>query len=80
MSELFQRSVDGQLSEGAEKLNVRHTNQLLDELFKSRDVLGERAYKQLSSLYTNKEHYGRNVRLGMSAREAGKLVDRAQKK
>ena len=80
MSELFQRSVDGQLSEGAERLNIRHTNQLLDDLFQSRDTLSKRAFKQLSSLYTNKEHYGRNVRLGMSAQEAGKLVDRAQKK
>ena len=80
MSEIFQRGVDGQLSEGAEKLNIRHTNQLLDDLFNSREVLGKRAYKQLDSLYTNKEHYGRNVRLGMSAREAGKVVDRAHKK
>jgi hypothetical protein len=80
MADLFQRGPEAQLSEHAEKMNVQHTNQLLDELFKSRDVLGERAYKQLSSLYTNKEHYGRNVRLGMSAREAGKLVDRALKK
>ena len=80
MSELFQRGAGGQLSEHAEKMNVHYTNQLLDDLFSSREVLGKRAFKQLSSLYTNKEHYGRNIRLGMSAREAGKLVDRALKK
>jgi hypothetical protein len=80
MADIFQRGPEAQLSEGAEKMNIRHTNHLLDDLFKSRDVLGERAYKQLDSLYTTKEHYGRNVRLGMSAREAGKIVDRAHKK
>jgi len=77
VSDLFQRRPEAQLSSAAETLNLRHTNLLLDQLFKSRDVLAERAFRQLSSLFTNKEHYGRNVRLGMSAQEASRVLKRA---
>ena len=76
---LFQRNPEALLSEGAEQSNVAITNQMLDDLFSRRDEMSKKAYSQLSSLYTNKEHYGRNTRLGMSAREASKLVNRAFK-
>ena len=74
---LFQRSPEALLSEGAERSNVAVTNQMLDDLFSRRDVMGKKAYSQLRSLFTNKEHYGRNTRLGMSANESSKLVNRA---
>ena len=77
MAELFQRSPEALLSEGAEKSNVATTNEMLDGLFSRRDEFSKKAYSQLSSLYTNKQHYGRNTRLGMSAAEASKLVNRA---
>lgn len=77
MSDLFQRKPEAQLSSAAETLNLRDSNLLLDELFRSRDVLAARAYRQLASLFTNKEHYGRNVRLGVSAEQASKLLKRA---
>jgi hypothetical protein len=77
MNSLFQRKPEAQLSSAAETLNLRDTNLLLDQLFGSRDVLAERAFRQLSSLFTNREHYGRNVRLGMSAQEASRLLKAA---
>jgi hypothetical protein len=77
MADLFQRKPEAQLSSAAETLNLRDTNLLLDQLFGSRDVLAERAFRQLSSLFTNREHYGRNVRLGMSAQEASRLLKAA---
>jgi hypothetical protein len=77
MRDLFSRSPSAQLTSGAEKLNVQESNELLDRLFASRDVLATRAYRQLSSQFTNQEHYGRNVRLGMSAAEASRMVDKA---
>ena len=79
MPQLFHRGPSGQLSSAAEKLNVQHTNQLLDELFRSRSALGKKAFEQLNGLYATNDHFGRNVRLGMSAAEASKAVDRAQK-
>jgi hypothetical protein len=77
MASLFQRAPEAQLTSAAETLNLRDTNLLLDQLFPSRDVLAERAYRQLSSLFTNREHYGRNVRLGMSADAASKVLKAA---
>ena len=77
---VFQRGPEGQLSEGAEMSNVAVTNKMLDDLFSRRDAMTKRSYSQLSSLYTNKEHYGRNTRLGMSAAEASKMVSRAFKR
>ena len=77
MADLFQRKPEAQLSSAAETLNLRDTNLLLDQLFGSRDVLAERAFRQLSSLFTNREHYGRNIRLGMSAQEASRLLKAA---
>jgi hypothetical protein len=77
MKTLFQRAPEAQLSSAAETLNLRDSNLLLDELFKSRAVLAERSYRQLASLFTNKEHYGRNVRLGVSAEQASKLLKKA---
>lgn len=77
MANLFQRAPEAQLSSAAETLNLRDTNLLLDQLFPSRDVLAERAYRQLSSYFTNREHYGRNVRLGMSADAASKVLKAA---
>lgn len=77
MSDLFARPPTAQLTSAAEQLNVEETNALLDSLFNSRDVLATRAYRQLSNLFTNKDHYGRNTRLGMSAAEAGRMVSRA---
>jgi len=74
---VFQRRPEALLSEGAEQSNVAITNQLLDDLFGMRDEMSKKSYAQLSDLYTNKEHYGRNMRLGMSAEEASKLVTRA---
>ena len=76
---LFQRNPEALLSEGAEQSNVAITNQMLDDLFSRRDEMTKKSYAQLSSLYTNKEHYGRHTRLGMSAGEASKLVSRAFK-
>jgi hypothetical protein len=76
---LFQRNPEALLSEGAEKSNVAITNQMLDGLFARRDEMTKKSYSQLNSLYTNKQHYGRNTRLGMSADEASKLVTRAFK-
>lgn len=73
--ELFQRSET--LTHGAEMSNVANTNEILDDLFAKRESLAAKSYRQLSGLFTNKEHYGRNTRLGMSAREAGRLVNRA---
>ena len=79
MRELFQRNPESLLSEGAEQSNVAITNQMLDDLFSRRAEMTKKSYAQLSSLYTNKEHYGRNTRLGMSASEASKMVTRAFK-
>ena len=76
---LFQRNPEALLSEGAEQSNVAITNQMLDGLFSRRDQMAKKSYAQLSSLYTNKSHYGRNTRLGMSAGESSKLVTRAFK-
>jgi hypothetical protein len=76
-SGLFQRRPEALLTEGAEQSNVAITNQLLDDLFSRRDELEKKSYSQLSNLFTNKEHYGKGVRLGMSADEASKLVTRA---
>ena len=76
---VFQRNPEALLSEGAEQSNVAITNQMLDDLYARRDAMSKKSYAQLSSLYTNKEHYGRNTRLGMSAQEASKLVTRAFK-
>lgn len=76
---IFQRNPEALLSEGAEQSNVAITNQMLDDLFSRRDEMTKKSYSQLSSLYTNKEHYGRHTRLGMSAGEASKLVTRAFK-
>jgi hypothetical protein len=74
-NDLFQR--DHHLSHAAEMSNVANTNEILDDLFTRRDDLAARSYRQLSGLFSGKEHYGRNTRLGMSAREAGRLVNRA---
>lgn len=74
---LFQRDPHSLLSEGAERSNVSAANEMLDGLFSRRDEMAKKSYSQLSSLYTNKEHYGRNTRLGMSAAEASKLVNKA---
>ena len=76
---IFQRSPEALLSEGGEASNIAITNQMLDDLFSRRDEMSRKSYSQLSSLYTNKEHYGRNTRLGMSAREASKLLTRTFK-
>jgi hypothetical protein len=76
---LFQRNPEALLSEGAETANIANTNQMLDDLFSRRGAMAKRAYSQLSSLFTGKEHYGRNTRLGMSASEASKLTTRAFK-
>lgn len=76
-SGLFQRNPEALLTEGAENSNVQITNEMLDGLFSRRDEMAKKSYAQLSSLFTNKEHYGRNVRLGMSADEASKLITRA---
>ena len=78
-SELFQRNPEALLSQGSEISNIVNTNQMLDDLFSRRDEMAKRAYSQLDSLYTNKEHYGRNTRLGMSAAEASKMVNKVFK-
>jgi hypothetical protein len=62
------------LSEAAEKSNVQVTNAMLDLLFYNRQLLAKRAFEQLDKNFANKIHYGRNVRLGMSADEAGKKI------
>lgn len=74
---VFQRNPEALLTEGAEQSNLAVTNQMMDDLFARRDEMAKKSYSQLSSLFTNKEHYGRNTRLGMSAAEASKLVNRA---
>jgi hypothetical protein len=75
MRPLFQREKG--LTHAAEMSNVANTNEILDSLFTRRADLAARSYRQLSSLFSSKEHYGRNTRLGMSAGEASRLVTRA---
>jgi hypothetical protein len=77
MKELFQRKPEAMLSSAAEASNLAETNALLDTLFSNREVLATRAFRQLNSLFGTREHYGRNVRLGMSANEAGKALKRS---
>lgn len=75
MSNLFQR--EDKLTHAAEMSNVANTNEILDDLFRKRSDLAAKSYRQLSSLFSSKEHYGRATRLGMSAKESGRLVNRA---
>ena len=73
--DLFQRG--DKLTQAAEQSNVANTNEVLDDLFRRRGDLAAKSYRQLSSLFSSKEHYGKNTRLGMSAAEASRMVTRA---
>jgi len=76
---VFQRNPEAMLSQGMELSNVENTNAALSRLFDRKDEMARQSKDQLGSLFSSKDHYGRQTRLGMSADEASKVINRAFK-
>lgn len=77
---LRQRSGEATLSSGAEHSNARVINEFTDGLIARKGEMKKRCEAQLSDLFANaKNSYGRNRAVGLPAREASRLIDRAFK-
>ena len=76
---LFQRGPEGLLSESGERSNVESANGLLERLFDKKDEMAQQASSQLDELFSTKDHYGRQRRLGVRASDAASMALRAFK-
>jgi hypothetical protein len=77
------RQRDGHVvfTEGAEQSNVDGVQDLLQTLLEHKDEMGQRCEEQLGDLFANAGNsYGRARAVGMTAREASGLINRAFQK
>ena len=75
---VFQRNPEALMSQGVELSSVETSNGVLDGLFSKKDEMARQCKEQLGSLFSSKGE-GRTSRLGMTADEASKVVNRAFK-
>lgn len=75
------RDPAGAFTEGVEQANVDGVQGLVATLFEHKDEMGRRCESQLGDLFANSANsYGRARAVGMTAREASGLVNRAFRK
>lgn len=76
--ELRGRGGEATFTEGAEKSHVENHQGVLDSLFSRKDKMRSMCETQLGSLFANSgDSYGRARNVGMTAREASGVVNRA---
>ena len=78
---LFGRNPEAVFTEGAEKANVVEKNAITDGLFARKEKMAKQCEAQLGDLFANaKNSYGSSREVGLTAREASRVVDRAFRK
>lgn len=79
--ELFGRNPEAVFTEGAEKSNVVETQAITDGLFARKEKMAKQCEAQLGDLFANaNDSYGHSRVVGLTARQASGMVDRAFKK